>query len=370
MHYAADCGRREVSVIYPFLVASMAMGAAQTANAGKVYVFSTAPNTTFQVRKNNLAPMTVTSTALGSLHLQTTVSAGDRFDVVPASSQPPAPPLGVTAGSEAPSCATVRWSASVDPAIAGYVVYFGTVSVAGGRAQAYEQSFHVGRVTQHTLCALPSGIYYFAVRARTANGALSPYSSERSVPIQTTSAFIAVFDAKVAGDAVRLSWRIASDETILGFRLYRSDGGAVESLIVDGIDAGASSFVDATIRPGQSYGYVLAAMLEDGAETRSFVRTVETPARALALEQNRPNPFNPSTQIPFTLEQTGRVVVRVFDVAGSHVATVFDGQLAEGRQTVDWDGRDVRGHKVASGVYLYTLSTESRTLSKKMVMLK
>ena len=369
MHYAADCGRREVSVIYPFLVASLAMGTAQTANASKVYVFSTAPNTTFQVRKNNLAPMTVTSTALGSLHLQTTASVGDRFDLVPAASQPPPPPLGVTAGSEAPSCATVRWSASGDPAVAGYVVYFGTASVAGGQTQAYAQSFHVGRVTQHTLCTLPSGIYYFAVRARTASGALSPYSSERSVPIQTTSAFIAAFDAMVAGDGVQLSWRIVSNETVLGFRLYRTDG-AVESLIADGIDAGASSFVDATILPGRSYGYVLAAILEDGAETRSFVRTVDTPALALALEQNRPNPFNPSTQIPFTLEQTGRVVVRVFDVAGSHVATVFDGQLAEGRQTVDWDGRDVRGHKVASGVYLYTLSTEQRTLSKKMVMLK
>ena len=276
MHYAADCGRREVSVIYPFLVASMAMGHAAAAKASKVYVFSTTPHTTFQLRRNNLASMTVTSTAAGSLQLETAAFAGDRFSLTPVAGQPPAPPLGVSAGSESPSCITVRWSPSGDPSVAGYVVSFGTGS----------------------------------------------------------------------GD------------------------GAPELRIADDIDAHAGEYVDVDVRPGRSYAYTLAAVHDDGTETRSVVAAVNTAPLALTLEQNRPNPFNPSTQIPFTLERNSRVVVRVFDVAGSHVATVFDGRLAEGRQTVDWDGRDVRGHRVASGVYLYTLSTESRTLSKKMVMVK
>ena len=370
MHYAADCGRREVSVIYPFLVASMALGHAATADANKVYVFSAKPNTTFQVRRNNLPTQTVTSTALGSLQLQLSTTSGDRFELIPAAGQPPAPPLSVVVGSEAPSCATVRWAASSDPSITGYVVSFGTASVAQGHAPSYAESFQLGRVTQHTVCALPSGVYYFAVRARTSSGALSAYSSERSVPIQTTGALIAAFDAKVTGGAVRLSWRVVSSETLLGYRLYRSGDGAPELLIAEGIDAGASAFVDADVRPGHAYAYVLGAMLQDGTETRSLVATAQLPKLALTLEQNRPNPFNPSTEIPFVLAETGRVVVRVFDVAGSHVATVFDGQMAEGRQTVDWDGRDVRGQQVASGVYLYTLSAGTRTLSKKMVMVK
>lgn len=295
MHYAADRGRREVSVIYPFLVASMALGHASTAQASKVYVFRTEPNTTFQVRRNNLATQTVTSTAMGSLQLQLATASGDRFELIPAAGQPPAPPLSVVVGSEA-----------------------------------------------------PSGVYYFAVQARTSSGALSAYSSERSVPIQTTGALIAAFDAQVTGVGVRLSWRVVSSETLLGYRLYRSGDGASEALIAEGIDAGANFFIDTDV-PGRAYAYVLSAMLPDGTEMRSLLATAE---------------------IPFTLAQTGRVVVRVFDVAGSHVATVFDGQMAEGRQTVDWDGRDVRGQQVASGVYLYTLSAGARTLSKKMVMVK
>lgn len=370
MHYAADCGRREVSVVYPFLVASMALGHASTAEASKVYVFSTKPNTTFQVRRNNLPVQTVTSTALGSLQVQLATASGDRFELVPAAGAPPAPPLSVVAGSEAPSCVTVRWAASSDPSITGYAVSFGTASVAQGHAHSYAESFQLGRVTQHTVCALPSGVYYFAVRARTSSGSLSAYSSERSVSIQTTGALIADFDAQVTGGGVRLSWRVVSSETVLGYRLYRSDDGAPELLIADGIDAGASAFVDTDVRPGRAYSYVLTAMLQDGSETRSLVESAEIPSLALTLEQNRPNPFNPSTEIPFVLAETSRVVVRVFDVAGSHVATVFDGRLAEGRQSVDWDGRDVRGQRVASGVYLYTLSAGARTLSKKMVLLK
>lgn len=76
MHYAADCGRRVASVIHPFRVASMAMGYASGAKASKVYVFSAAPHTTFQVRRNHLPPDTVTSTTLGSLHLETATSWG------------------------------------------------------------------------------------------------------------------------------------------------------------------------------------------------------------------------------------------------------------------------------------------------------
>ena len=76
MHYAADCGRRVGLRNLPLPGASMAMGYASGAKASKVYVFSPSPHTTFQVRRNNLPPDTVTSTTLGSLHRETTTSWG------------------------------------------------------------------------------------------------------------------------------------------------------------------------------------------------------------------------------------------------------------------------------------------------------
>ena len=98
---------------------------------------------------------------------------------------------------------------------------------------------------------------------------------------------------------------------------------------------------------------------------------VETPPSPTAeLDQNYPNPFNPSTRIPFTLAQSGHVLLRVFDVNGAYVATVHDGNLNQGRHSLEWTGRNDNGQPVASGMYLYTLTTNGQTLSRKMVVLK
>ena len=94
------------------------------------------------------------------------------------------------------------------------------------------------------------------------------------------------------------------------------------------------------------------------------------PTLSAELDQNYPNPFNPRTRIPFTLAQSGHVLIRIFDVRGAHVATVHDGSLNEGRHSLEWTGRDDHGQPVASGMYLYTLTTNGQTLSRKMVVLK
>jgi len=97
-----------------------------------------------------------------------------------------------------------------------------------------------------------------------------------------------------------------------------------------------------------------------------------SPAAALnaSLNQNYPNPFNPSTRIPFAIVRPGRVVVRIFDVRGAHVATLFDGNLPPGRHSLEWLGRNERGETVASGMYFYSLTTDGGTLSRKMLVLK
>jgi hypothetical protein len=68
------------------------------------------------------------------------------------------------------------------------------------------------------------------------------------------------------------------------------------------------------------------------------------------LEQNSPNPFNPRTNIRFSLAKAGRVAVRVFDAHGGLVATVAQGHYPSGSHQVAWDGHSARG-RVASGIY-------------------
>lgn len=91
----------------------------------------------------------------------------------------------------------------------------------------------------------------------------------------------------------------------------------------------------------------------------------------VALRQNYPNPFNPRTTIRYTLPRAERVQLRVFDVQGRLVATLRNGSEPAGERRVEWDGRDGQGQPVASGVYLYRLTTQSgERFSKRMVVVK
>lgn len=89
-----------------------------------------------------------------------------------------------------------------------------------------------------------------------------------------------------------------------------------------------------------------------------------------ALAQNHPNPFNPRTEIRFSLEQAGSARLRVFDAGGRVVKVLADGPLPAGQHQVVWDGTDARGNAVASGVYFYRLETDEHSVSKRMVLLK
>jgi hypothetical protein len=88
------------------------------------------------------------------------------------------------------------------------------------------------------------------------------------------------------------------------------------------------------------------------------------------LAQNTPNPFNPKTQIAFSLPESADVTLSVYDVAGRRVATLVDRNLPAGPYAVEWNGCSDNGEKVASGVYFYRLTAGEKETSRKMVLLK
>ncbi len=100
-------------------------------------------------------------------------------------------------------------------------------------------------------------------------------------------------------------------------------------------------------------------------------RRFGNPATPLALlAQNRPNPFNPSTTIGFTLTEAGRVELKIYDVAGRVVRTLLTRDCDAGEHSAVWDGCDDRGHRMTSGVFFARLQLDETTLSRKMVLLK
>ena len=84
-----------------------------------------------------------------------------------------------------------------------------------------------------------------------------------------------------------------------------------------------------------------------------------------ALSQNYPNPFNPSTQIAYTVPEKSQVSLKIYNVLGQVVQTLYSGVRAAGQYTATFSGNNL-----ASGVYFYRLDAGSFTAVKKMVLLK
>ncbi len=118
---------------------------------------------------------------------------------------------------------------------------------------------------------------------------------------------------------------------------------------------------------------VYSADISLGSESTGLDSDTMLPA-AFALEQNYPNPFNPSTEIQFSLPRTAIVRLKVYNLIGEEVKTIFDGQHQAGSYSVNWDGTDRHGAKMASGVYIYRLEAkadgEQFTQTRRMLMLK
>jgi hypothetical protein len=95
----------------------------------------------------------------------------------------------------------------------------------------------------------------------------------------------------------------------------------------------------------------------------------------LTLLQNYPNPFNPETWIPYKLNQNSDVEVRIYNVNGQLVQTLYMGKQSPGNYVTKekaayWDGRNRTGEKVTSGVYFYQLLARNNSIVRKMVILK
>ncbi|MBI4552770.1 MAG: T9SS type A sorting domain-containing protein, partial [Candidatus Latescibacteria bacterium] len=92
---------------------------------------------------------------------------------------------------------------------------------------------------------------------------------------------------------------------------------------------------------------------------------------AFALRANRPNPFNPTTAIAYDVPQAAHIVLAVYNLVGQEVVRLVDAQQAPGRYGVSWDGRNAQGLSVASGVYLYRLTTSAGfSQTRRMTLLK
>lgn len=96
----------------------------------------------------------------------------------------------------------------------------------------------------------------------------------------------------------------------------------------------------------------------------------ETPELVTNLDSNYPNPFNPTTNISFSLKNDEVVSLQVFNVKGQLVKTLVNEKMVKGNHKAIWNGKDNSGKAASSGIYFYKLETDSFNSVKKMVMMK
>jgi len=94
-----------------------------------------------------------------------------------------------------------------------------------------------------------------------------------------------------------------------------------------------------------------------------------------SLQQNYPNPFNPSTQIRYTIGNSGFVTLTIYNVLGQRVRTLQNEFQSIGTYGIEWDGTDEVGTVLSTGVYFYSVTVRSDadrffTATKKMMLMK
>ncbi|MDD2331160.1 MAG: C25 family cysteine peptidase [Candidatus Cloacimonetes bacterium] len=135
----------------------------------------------------------------------------------------------------------------------------------------------------------------------------------------------------------------------------------------DGLTYTHANFYPATATPlqaGLAVKYTTTAP-DSYVSSSDVVQTVP-----FQLHQNYPNPFNPSTSIAFDLKHSGRTSLKLYNLKGQLVRTLLDANASAGTHRIVWDGKDDKGMNASSGIYFYRLTSNGKSESRKMLLMK
>ncbi len=198
----------------------------------------------------------------------------------------------------------------------------------------------------------------------------------------------ATFDVEDGSGHIALSWTLntSTGSDIAGWRLYRALGGFKSDsawTLVGEFPPGQLSHRDDDAKVGYGYYYYLTTFDAEGHESTMHTRTSDpamrgltnpvgtaAPRARLALDQNAPNPFNPSTTIRFAVRESGPASLVIYDVGGGRVRALVSGLLRAGAPDAAWDGTAASGRDVASGTYIYRLESGGEVQVRRMALVR
>jgi hypothetical protein len=198
------------------------------------------------------------------------------------------------------------------------------------------------------------------------------------------------------GHSLRLSWTASlseKDGLVTGYRIFRSRSSALTApipltlitsldsllfyeerctILIDSVAVGVTTFTDSSVPLNRTpYYYWVQTVGAEGASkpvistTATAVEESAQSPRDFRLGEARPNPFNPSTTIEYTLPGNAHITLQVYNISGQKVATLVESAVSAGKHSSVWDARGM-----PSGVYFYTLRTEGYCETKRVLLLK
>ena len=109
---------------------------------------------------------------------------------------------------------------------------------------------------------------------------------------------------------------------------------------------------------------------EGGGDVDIIYENKDLIAKEFILYDNYPNPFNPSSNISYSISNGEHVSIYIFDVNGRKVIELVDDYKSAGTYSIDWNGKNEKGMPVSGGVYFYSIYSEDFRQTKKMILLK
>lgn len=260
----------------------------------------------------------------------------------------------------------VIFSATITPAPAAGTL---TVDFPNGNSLTSFPGDVVARV--HASGNVPIGNYTLNIVSNGPNG--TPVHKRTAtivvglvIPVELTA-----FNVNVNKNEVILDWTTATELNNLGFEIQRKSlNGNYETLgFVSGkgttTEVNNYSFTDKSVDAG-NYSYRLMQKDFDG--TFAYSQEVEVEVSLpleYSLEQNFPNPFNPTTTIRYAIPEDNFVSIKLYDVLGNEVITLVNEQQQAGRYEMLFNASSI-----ASGVYYYQITSGNFNQTRKLVLMK
>jgi hypothetical protein len=173
----------------------------------------------------------------------------------------------------------------------------------------------------------------------------------QNIPLQSNVNFHVVFEVVgVSGDTLQFVADDATNETNRSSSYFNAGTGAQWYNLID-----PDNYT-------KGYNLAIRAVIDIPNSVNTMITLLPD---AFSLDQNYPNPFNPTTTISFTIPNKSFTTLKVFSILGEEVATIVNGELEPGQHSVQFNASNL-----ASGLYFYSLGSNSLSFTKKMLLIR